>query len=137
MSVRHDAASGRWLAVYNFPELRGPFPGTRPSDAVWLRSSPALEGPWSERRLLFRVPELAEGAPTDPNAGCYAAKEQPQFSRPGSLTFTYVCNLFGGEGEDPYAVLRRLQRAMDLYRPVAAAVTIPWALDDARPAGTP
>lgn len=137
MSVRHDPALGRWLAVYNFPDLAGSFPGTRPSDAVWLRSAPALEGPWSARRLLFRIPELAEGAPTDPNAGCYAAKEQPQFSRPGSITFTYVCNLFSGEGEDPYAVLRRLQRSMDLYRPVAAAVTIPWAPGEHAPADAP
>lgn len=74
---------------------------------------------------MFRIPELAPGPGADPNLGCYAAKEQPQFSRPGSLTFTYVCNLFAGLGQDPYEVLGRLQRSMDLYRPVAAAVTLP------------
>jgi hypothetical protein len=127
MSVRHHAESGRWLALYNYPELDGRFPETRPSDAVYLRSAPAPEGPWSERRLVFRIPELAPGpeAAGDPNLGCYAAKEQPQFSRPGSLTFTYVCNLFTGPRQDPYEVLRRLQRSMDLYRPVAATVTLP------------
>ncbi|MEB2344963.1 MAG: DUF4185 domain-containing protein [Deltaproteobacteria bacterium] len=125
MSIRHHPESGRWLALYGHPELSGRFPGTRPSDAVYLRSAPAPEGPWSERRLVFRIPELAPGPGADPNLGCYAAKEQPQFSRPGSLTFTYVCNLFAGLGQDPYEVLGRLQRSMDLYRPVAAAVTLP------------
>lgn len=127
MSVRHHEESGRWVALYNHPDLDGGFPGTRPSDAVYLRSAPAPEGPWSERRLVFRIPELAPDpeAAGDPNLGCYAAKEQPQFSRPGSLTFTYVCNLFTGPDEDPYQVLGRLQRSMDLYRPVAATVTLP------------
>ena len=64
--------------------------------------------------------------PPDRNLGCYAAKEQPAFSRPGSLTFTYVCNLFTGPGEDPYTILGRLLRRMDLYRPVAASVSLPF-----------
>lgn len=125
MSVRHHPGSDRWIALYNYPELAGRFPESRPSDAVYLRSAPAPEGPWSERELVFRIPELAPGPEADPNLGCYAAKEQPQFSRPGSLTFTYVCNLFAGPSQDPYAVLGRLQRSMDLYRPVAAAITLP------------
>jgi len=131
MSVRHHAESDRWLALYNYPDLGGRFPETRPSDAIYLRSAPAPEGPWSERRLVFRIPELAPDpeAPADPNLGCYAAKEQPQFSRPGSLTFTYVCNLFSGPREDPYEVLGRLQRSMELYRPVAATVSLPEPLD--------
>jgi hypothetical protein len=127
MSVRHHPESGRWVALYAHPDLGGRFPPARPSDAVWLRSAPAPEGPWSERRLVFRIPELAPapGAAADPNLGCYAAKEQAQFSRPGSVTFTYVCNLFTGPDEDPYRVLGRLQRRMELYRPVAATVTLP------------
>ena len=124
MSVRHHPESGSWIALYNFPDLAGDFPRTRPSDAVFARTAPAPEGPWSERRLVFRIPELAPGQ-RDPNLGCYAAKEQPQFSRPGSLTFTYVCNLFTGPGEDPFAVLRRLQRDMEIYRPVPATVSAP------------
>jgi hypothetical protein len=127
MSVRHHPESDRWVALYNFPAVDGRFPETRPADAVYARTAPAPEGPWSERRLVFRIPELAPEpeAPSDPNLGCYAAKEQPQFSRPGSVTFTYVCNLFTGPGEDPFAVLRRLQRDMEIYRPVAATVTLP------------
>lgn len=131
MSVRHDPESGAWVALYNFPDLSGAFPQTRPSDAVVVRTAPAPEGPWSPPRPVFRIPELAPGA-GDPHLGCYAAKEQPQFSRPGSLTFTYVCNLFAGADADPFAVLGRLQRSMDLYRPRAATVTLPEPLPGAR-----
>ncbi|MGH7286932.1 MAG: DUF4185 domain-containing protein [Myxococcota bacterium] len=132
MTVHFHASLGRWLALYSFPELSGDFPATRPSDAVWARTAEALEGPWSERRLVFRVPELAEGPPLtgDPNTGCYGAKEQPQFARPGSLTFTYVCNLFSGASQQPLAILERLLREMDLYRPVAATVTLPGELEE-------
>lgn len=128
MSVRHHPESGRWVALYSYPDVAGAFPGARPSDAVWARSAPAPEGPWSPRRLVFRVPELAPdpAGAGDPHLGCYAAKEQAQFSRPGSLTFTYVCNLFSGPTAEPFAVLGRLQRRMDLYRPIAATVTCPW-----------
>lgn len=127
MSVRHHPESGRWVALYGFPDVAGSFPDARPSDAVWARTAPAPEGPWSPPRLVFRIPELAPGpaGTGDPHLGCYAAKEQGQFSRPGSLTFTYVCNLFGGPDADPFTVLGRLLRRMDLYRPIAATVTIP------------
>jgi hypothetical protein len=127
MSVRFHPSLGQWLALYNYPRVAGSFPETRPSDAVYARTSPRLEGPWSEPRLVFRIPELAPGRspPADPNLGCYAAKEQPQFSQTGNVTFTYVCNLFTGRGQDPFAVLRRLQLQMDVYRPVAASVTVP------------
>jgi len=124
MSVRHHPESGRWIALYNYPDVDARFPATRPADGVYLRTAPAPEGPWSGRQLVFRIPELASGS-RDPNLGCYAAKEQPQFSRPGSLTFTYVCNLFSGPGQDPFAVLGRLQRDMEIYRPVPAAVSLP------------
>jgi hypothetical protein len=127
MSVRHDAGLAKWIALYNFPDTHEDFPATPASDAVWLRTADALEGPWSPRQLVFRIPELAPqaAAPPDPNTGCYAAKEHPQFSRPGSLTFTYVCNLFGAPGQDDLAILGRLARDMRLYRPVAAAVGVP------------
>lgn len=127
MSVRYDAATQRFVALYNHPTFHEPFPEHPPSDAVYLRTAERVEGPWSPPYLLFRIPELARRTPepSDPNTACYAAKEQPQFSLPGSLTFTYVCNLFAGAGDDPLAVLARLQRRMDLYRPIAASVTFP------------
>jgi hypothetical protein len=125
MSVRRDSESGRWIAVYNYPDVPGAFPKVPPSDAVYARTAERIEGPWSERELIFRIPELAAARGGDPHTGCYAAKEHPQFSLPGSLTFTYVCNLFGGKKEDPFAILERLKHQMDLYRPVAVSVTLP------------
>jgi hypothetical protein len=125
MSVRRDPESGRWIAVYNYPDVPGAFPKVPPSDAVYVRTAERLEGPWSERELIFRIPELTPTRGGDPHTGCYAAKEHPQFSLPGSLTFTYVCNLFGGKQEDPFAILERLKHQMDLYRPVAVSVTLP------------
>jgi hypothetical protein len=127
MSVRYHAELRKWIALYNFPDPDGSLPASPSSDAVYLRSADRLEGPWSERTPVFRIPELADGAPRrDPNTGCYAAKEHPGFSLPGSLTFTYVCNLFAGPGQDPMPILERLQRRMDLYRPVAASVSLPF-----------
>lgn len=135
MSVRYHAGLGKWLALYNYPDPGGSFPETPTSDAIYLRSAERLEGPWSEPARIYRIPELAQsgGRPADPHTGCYAAKEHPQFSLPGSLTFTYVCNLFSGPGQDPFAILGRLARRMDLYRPVAAAVSLPVPAAGATP----
>jgi hypothetical protein len=127
MSVRFHDGLGRWLALYSYPDVGDAFPETPPADAVWIRTAERLEGPWSERRLLFRVPELdpAQAGGHDPNTGCYAAKEHPQFSSGRRLAFTYVCNLFTGRGQDPMQILGRLLVDMDLYRPIPVAVDLP------------
>jgi hypothetical protein len=127
MSVRHHPELGRWLAVYSYPVDP---PDAAPSDAVWIRTAERPEGPWSERRLLFRVPELHPSwlGGFDEAAGCYAAKEHPQLAREGRLVLTYVCNLFARPGEAPGPVLRRLLVDMDLYRPVPVAIEPPPAL---------
>ena len=132
MSVRHLAASDRWLAVYGHPDVGPGFPATRPADQVWVRTAPRLEGPWSERKLLFRIPELDPDyvGGYDPNTACYAAKEHAELSSDERLTFTYVCNLFAGPGQDPYEILGRLATSMRLYRPIPVSVTIPRDLDD-------
>ncbi len=127
MSVRFHTELGLWLAIYNYPDVGEDFPDERPSDAVWLRSAPRIQGPWSERRLLYRIPELgpsqAEGR--DPNTGCYAAKEHPQFSSGRRITFTYVCNLFTGREQNPMSILQRLQLDMRLYRPIPVTLELP------------
>jgi hypothetical protein len=130
MSVRFHAGLGRWLAIYNYPDVGDRFPEESPSDAVWIRSAPKIAGPWSERQLLYRIPELAasDARSRDPNTGCYAAKEHPQYATERRITFTYVCNLFTGPDQDPMAVLRRLQRDMRLYRPIP--VTLELRLHD-------
>ena len=127
MSVRYAPELGKWLALYSYPEVGAGFPKARPSDAVWVRSAESVEGPWSPRRLLFRIPELDPSyvGGFDPNTACYAAKEQPQFSKGSRITFTYVCNLFTGAGQDPNAILGRLLDEMGLYRPMPVSVVLP------------
>jgi len=128
MSVHFHAEFGAWLAIYNYPDVGEGFPDERPSDAVWLRTAPNIEGPWSERQLLYRIPELAasDSERRDPNTGCYAAKEHPQFASGRSITFTYVCNLFTGREQQPLSVFERLQRDMDIYRPIPVTLELPW-----------
>jgi hypothetical protein len=124
MSVRYHADLGLWLALYSHPVDEDAQGAT---DGVWVRTAERLEGPWSERRLLFRVPELHPAwlGGYDADAGCYAAKEHPQLSRGGRVVFTYVCNLFARPGRKPEEVLSRLLVDMDLYRPVPVAVELP------------
>ena len=127
MSVRHHPELQRWVAIYNYPTVGPGFPEARPSDRVWVRFAERLAGPWSEPRSLFRVPELAPdfAGGFDPNTACYAAKEHPRFSSRRRLTFTYVCNLFTGKGEDPNGILGRLVENMLLYRPIPVTVSLP------------
>jgi hypothetical protein len=127
MSVRFHPDLGQWLAVYSHPETDAAFPRTPASGGVWLRTAERLEGPWSERRLLFRVPEVdpAHVGGHDPNTACYAAKEHPQLASGRRLALTYVCNLFTGPGQDPNDILGRLLGDMGLYRPVPVALDLP------------
>jgi len=120
----------RWLALYAYPTVNGDFPASRASDRVWVRTARALEGPWSEPHVLYRIPELdpEHAGGFDPNTACYAAKEHAQFARPGGLTFTYVCNLFAGATGDAVEVLGRLADDLGLYRPIGATVTLPAEL---------
>jgi hypothetical protein len=127
MSVRFHAGLGRWLAIYNYPDVGEDFPEERPSDAVWLRSATNIAGPWSDRQLLYRIPELtpSDTRGRDPNTGCYAAKEHPQFASGNDITFTYVCNLFTGREQDPMSILQRLLLDMRLYRPIPVSLELP------------
>jgi hypothetical protein len=134
MSVHFHPAIGKWLALYNYPEVGDDFPAERPSDVIWVRTAAALKGPWSEPRAIHRIAELSPESSNDPNTGCYAAKEHPQFSAQ-RLTVTYVCNLFTGPGEDPNQILRRLLRDMSLYRPVTVRLDLPRELRDLPHAG--
>ncbi len=136
MSVEHHPDLGRWLAVYGSPvqtsdtddgSETSPTASVNPSDDVYLRVAERLEGPWSDRIPLFRIPELQPEHPAsrDPNTICYAAKEHGAFSRPGELLITYVCNLRTHQGQDPWAILERLARRMDLYRPRPVLLPLP------------
>jgi len=134
MSVHFHPNIGKWLALYNFPRVGDDFPARRPDDALWIRTAKSLEGPWSEPRVLGRVRELATPEASDPNTGCYAAKEHPQFATQ-RLFVTYVCNLFTGPGQDPQRILQRLLVDMEIYRPVPQLLDLPRDLRDLPHAG--
>ncbi|MBW2242382.1 MAG: DUF4185 domain-containing protein [Deltaproteobacteria bacterium] len=127
MSVHFLASAGVWLALYSYPSVGADFPEQRPSDRVWFRTAESLSGPWSPRRSLFRIPELdpSRVAGFDPHTACYAAKAHPQLSARGSVSFTYVCNLFAGPEGDVEALLGRLVDDLGIYRPIPVSVALP------------
>ncbi|MCP5057652.1 MAG: DUF4185 domain-containing protein [bacterium] len=127
MSVHFLPSEGVWLALYSYPSVKGDFPEQRPSDRVWFRTAASLSGPWSPRRPLFQVPELDPNGvdDVDPHTACYAAKAHPQLSVPGSVVFTYVCNLFAGPGGDVGVLLDRLVEDLEVYRPIPVEVDLP------------
>jgi hypothetical protein len=57
------------------------------SNKIVARTAPHLAGPWSEGNVIYRIPEMQKGnAGYDKDTFCYAAKEHPEFRRPGSRT---------------------------------------------------
>lgn len=139
MSVDRDAESGLYFAVYSSP-LQTDDDGT-PSQApeldagsIFVRTAPALTGPWSERRRLHVMSEVLERSdtPSPERRYCYAGKAHAEHSPPGVLVATYVCNLMPGPDDDGWTMLKTLVDRTDLYRP--RVVVHPWPLADALPA---
>jgi hypothetical protein len=135
MSVHFDAESENWLAVYIDPVRDRSGDG---QGFVRMRSAKKLTGPWSEPRRLLSIPETTTD-PVDESLFCYAGKAHPQFSSPGELLVTYVCNLFAPGASDRdldldkhpsapteiLAILERLRMSPDIYRPRAVLVEQP------------
>ena len=73
------------------------------------------------------IPDLQEDylAGHDPSTFCYAAKAHPEFSPPGRLLLTYVCNLWAQGRESPWQLIERLSGEMNLYRPKSVLVPLP------------
>jgi hypothetical protein len=87
MSVRYHPELKKWVAVMNEPRFL--------SDKVIVRTAPQLTGPWTEGKVIYQIPDMQPTAPAyDRDTWCYAAKEHPEFEKPGQLLFTYVCNTF-------------------------------------------
>ena len=61
-----------------------PFLGRR----IFARTALRPEGPWSERKVIFEVPDPAR----DKRLMTYAAKGHAHLSRPGELLISYVIN---------------------------------------------
>lgn len=114
LSVRYHAGIGKWIAVYLSVRNNG--------DRMLYRTADALEGPWSEPKVLIAsIPEVDPNSPRyDGNNFCYAGKEHPEFARNGTLVVTYVCN----SHEDFEKKESFIRRHLFLYRPVANRVQI-------------
>jgi hypothetical protein len=85
MTVRYHPQLKKWVAILNYPKLF--------SDKVIARTAPQLAGPWSEGKVIYRIPDMQKGNPGyDKDTFCYAAKEHPEFGQPGSILITYACN---------------------------------------------
>jgi len=110
MSVRYHPESGKWIAVYMSLQNSG--------DRMLYRTTDALEGPWSEARVLIApVPEVDRDSPRyDRNNFCYAGKEHLEFARGRNLVVTYVCN----SHEDFEKDTGYIRKNLHLYHPVVA-----------------
>ena len=79
LTVHPDGATGRFLAVHT--------QGFGPAD-VTMRAAPALTGPWTEPRMMYRPPEYYR-----PRVMVYAGKAHPHLSG-ADLVLTYATNTF-------------------------------------------
>jgi hypothetical protein len=79
LSIHRDPATGQFLAVHT--------QGFGAAD-VMVRSAPALTGPWTAPRMLYRPPEYYV-----PDIMIYAAKAHPELSG-ADLVLTYATNSF-------------------------------------------
>ena len=81
LTVHVDAATGGFLAVHT--------QGFGEAD-VTMRAAPALTGPWTAPRMIYRPPEY-----TRPNVMVYAGKAHPHLTG-ADLVLTYATNTFAG-----------------------------------------
>ena len=84
LSIRYHADVKKWLAVMVDPAFL--------SDKIILRTASNLTGPWTEGKVIYRIPEMQPGPAHDKNLFCYAGKEHPELENGSDLVFTYVCN---------------------------------------------
>jgi hypothetical protein len=80
-SVEEIESGGRPVYVLIQSE---PFLGKR----IFARTAPSPEGPWSPRRTIYTVPDVARNGAYF----TYAAKGHAALSRPGELLVTYLVN---------------------------------------------
>jgi hypothetical protein len=110
LSVRYHPELKKWVAILVDPNGTG---------VILMRTADQIEGPWTEGRALYQLPELTEDSrEKHPNWICYAGKEHQEFSKPATALVTYVCNSL---------VPRELLGEPDLYVP--KVVVLPIASD--------
>jgi len=79
LTIHRDQATGRFLGVQSV--------GFGPADVV-MRAAPALTGPWSAPRMMYRPPEYYR-----PHVMIYAAKAHPELTG-ADVVLTYATNTF-------------------------------------------
>jgi len=130
MSIAREPDGRRLRTVYAFPyQPDGSAPGS-PSDLVQTRTALRPEGPWSEPRTLFVIPDLRRDAASgyDPDKLCYAAKAHPDFGTPDRIVLTYVCNLIADASGDREERTGRLLDNLEVYRPKVVSWPRPLGL---------
>jgi hypothetical protein len=109
MSVRYHPDLHKWLQVLMDPKG---FTGK-----IYLRTAPAIDGPWTKGELIYSMPEMQRDHPGwDKDTFCYAAKEHPEFEQPGDLVFTYVCNTMA---------VPKLVKELNIYYPQVVRKPMP------------
>lgn len=109
MTVRYHPSLKKWVAVLNYPKMF--------SDKIVFRTAPRLAGPWSEGKVIYRIPEMQKGeAGYDKDTFCYAAKEHPEYRQPDSLLITYACNTLN---------VQKLTSELNIYFPKVVRIPLP------------
>lgn len=109
MTVRYHPLLKEWVAVMNAPNLS--------TGKIVVRTAPRITGPWSPDKVVYRIPEMQKSyTGHDKDIFCYAAKEHPEFRRPGSLLITYACNTMKPQ---------KLTADLDIYCPKVVRVPFP------------
>lgn len=100
----------RWLVVY------GPYFG---EEAIYFRTAPELVGPWSDRQVLYKCPELVRGTPQyEEDNFCYCSRVVTAAVEKGivRLLLTYTCN----STRQP-----KVAENMAIYTPQVVEVALP------------
>ena len=114
MTVRYHALVNKWVALYskNFSE-------------VYIRTGEQVWGPWSEERMVYKMPEVE----MIEHSLCYAGKEHIQYSGEyqEDLVFTYACNFLIPDSvpeEQRSAELEKSFQNMDMYIPTTVILSL-------------
>ncbi len=108
MSVRYHPSIQKWVAVTGGGFL---------SDKIMVRTAAALEGPWSDPKAVYEMPEMnPKIAGFDKDTWGYAVKEHMEFATGNKLLVTYACNSFKFE---------KLLANMNIYRPQVVWIELP------------
>ena len=132
MSIAREPDGRLLRAVYSFPYQPAPAGSSRgsPSALIQTRTAPRPEGPWSEPRTLFVIPDLRRDAASgyDPDKLCYAAKIHSDFGTADRIVVTYVCNLIADASGDREKRTERLLDNLEVYRPLVVSWPRPLGL---------